>query len=73
MISGVIATSGTDRSNMAIGMNVWATGRNITNSAAATTAAPMPHTNPIPASFSVIHKLSRIALRSAEAVGSVNR
>ncbi len=55
-ISGAIATSGTDRSNIAIGMNANSNGSNSTNSDAITSATSMPMTKPSPASVSVVSR-----------------
>ena len=68
---GVIATSGTERSSMATGMNACSTLRNRTNPIPTTRAAIMPPTNPSEASRSVVPSGSNTADRLAAASGAV--
>ena len=70
-ISGVMATSGTERSAMAIGMNADSTLRHRLNTTAKTTAATVPATSPMAASRNVVIVASRRISRWALLAGSV--
>ena len=71
--SGAIATSGTERSNMAIGMNATSTGLHRTNATAITVAIAMPEKNPMAAFTSVVASAPKLATRAAAALSDVGR
>ena len=66
--TGAMATSGTERSSIAIGMNANSNGFTTTNSAAITLATTSPVTKPIAASPTVTSHASSSCERAASAV-----
>ena len=68
-----MATSGTDRSSIAIGMKANSSGLTMTNSPAITMATTMPVMNPIAASARVVSQACSSSVRAASAVSERSR
>ncbi len=72
-ISGVMATRGTERNTMAMGISVRSTGRKRLKAMAQAMAATVPATSPKPASRSVVSDSWSTAVRLADALAVTNR